>query len=170
MTSYQWIASALLIVSVAMVLHACYVANGKWLGGAMLFLAGNALLVAPGCSSIDMHTAPPFDWPALRVIVHKSGFMARRECDGAIGGCAVPDFCYKVCDVYLQVDSPAVEAHERAHCAGYDHPGDDTMKALWANYRRMDGPRLCSIWMGVANYCALWPEDMEQCSARLSAR
>lgn len=133
MIPHQWIAVALLIVSAA------------------------------GCSSIDRRTAPPADWPELRVVVHKSGFMAKQACDGTIGGCAVPNFCSRRCDVYLQFDSKAIEDHERAHCAGYDHPGDDTMKALWAGYKKMDGPRFCASRMGTANYCALWPEDKEQC-------
>src|SRR5262245_29198624 len=122
------------------------------------------LLLAAACSSIDTRTVPPSDWPALRVVVHKSGFMAKRECDGALGGCPVPDFCSKRCAVSLQFGLPGIETHERAHCAGYDHPGADTMRALWANYKQMGGPRLCSARLGVANYCALWPEDREQCA------
>jgi|SRR5688572_21524785 hypothetical protein len=139
----------------------------RWISAALMLLLA---LAAAGCYSIDRRAVPPVDWPELQVVVHKTGFMAKRECDGAIGGCAAPDFCSKRCDVYLQIDSPAIEAHERAHCAGYDHPGDDTMKALWANYKQMGGPRICSARKGIANYCALWPEDREQCAMKISER
>ena len=138
-------------------------ASHRWLSVCILLLLAS-------CSSIDRRAFPPDDWPALRVVVHQSGFMGKRECDGTLGGCAVPDFCSKRCDVYLQIDSRTIEAHERAHCAGYDHPGDDTMKSLWATYKRMHGPRVCSFRMGMSNYCALWPEDREQCSLRISER
>src|SRR5262245_37952816 len=93
---------------------------------AVFLVAALHSLAGAGCSSIDERAAPPPDWPELRVIVHRSGFMARQECNGTLGGCAVPDFCTKRCDIYLQLDHSAIEAHERAHCAGYDHPGDDT--------------------------------------------
>lgn len=142
--------------------------NGKRLRGTVLLLCFNALWAAAGCSTIDMRAGFPPDWPELRVVVHKSGFLGNRQCNGMIGGCAVPDFCSRRCDVFLQIDSPAIEAHERAHCAGYDHPGDDTMKALWANYQRMGGPAICSARLGIANYCALWPEDGKRC-ARVQA-
>jgi hypothetical protein len=163
MTFYRWL--SLLIASLAMIFRARCSSRSR-LSAVMLLMP----LAVAGCFSIDRRAGPPSDWPELRVVVHKSGFMAQRECDGAIGGCAVPDFCSKRCDVYLQIDSPAIEAHERAHCAGYDHPGDDTMKALWANYRQMRGPRFCSLRLGIANYCALWPDDSEHCGLRISER
>ena len=121
------------------------------------------VLALAGCSSIDRHAAPPADWPELRVVVHKSGFMAKRECDGAIGGCAAPNFCAKRCDIYLQIDSRAIETHERAHCAGYDHPGNDTMRAGWLRYRDGDQAAFCALRMGTANYCRLWSEDAKRC-------
>jgi hypothetical protein len=164
MTTYQWIAAGL---RAAIPLNT---ARTNWLRGAMLLLCSNVLLVAAGCSTIDKRAGAPPDWPKLRVVVHKSGFMSKQQCDGAIGGCAVPDFCSRRCDVYLQINSTAIEAHERAHCAGYDHPGDDTMKALWANYRQRGGPAICSARLGISNYCALWPEDREQCTLRVSGR
>lgn len=124
-----------------------------------------ALFALSGCNSINYDQRPPADWPELRVVIHKSGFMARQECNGTLGGCAVPNFCAKRCDVYLQVDSRAIEAHERAHCAGYDHPGDDTMRGLWEGYKwKGNGAALCALQMGTPNYCALWPEDKARCA------
>jgi hypothetical protein len=84
--------------------------------------------------------------------------MERRECDGMIFGCATPDFCVRRCNIYLQLDLPMIEAHERRHCAGFDHPGDDTMARAWADYKRMDGPGWCRFKMGDENYYRLWPE------------
>jgi hypothetical protein len=165
MTPYDWIAVALLIVSVVVVVHACRM-NGKWLGGVMLFMTFSVLLAVAGCASIDKSSAPPADWPELRIVIHRH--MNEQRCSGLIMGCTVPDFCERRCNVYLTSSSPWVEAHERSHCAGYDHPGDDTMKALWTSYKRMDGPRFCSLRMGIATYCRLWPEDREQCSDGLT--
>lgn len=106
------------------------------------------ILLISGCSTIDKRTLPPSDWPRLQVVVHKSGFMKVRECDGMIGGCTIPDFCNKRCNVYLQIDVGVIETHERAHCAGYDHPGDDTMKALWAKLQADGRAKILSSQAG----------------------
>lgn len=128
------------------------------------FVSWWILTSVTSCSSIDVARGAPSDWPELRVVVHKSGFMAKHECNGLIGGCATVDFCSKRCDIYLQIDSAAIEAHERKHCAGYDHPGDDTMRSAWERYRDGDLPGFCKLRMGEANYCALWGEDTLRCA------
>ncbi len=155
MTVYHGFAAALFVVALLALVWCAHTRGGKWVGWALLAVASLVLWMVAGCSTIDRRVAPPADWPELRVVIHQKGFMGKAECNGMIGGCSVPDFCLRRCNIYLQVDLPFVEAHERAHCAGYDHPGDDTMKRAWADYKRMDGPGFCRMRMGDANYCRL---------------
>jgi hypothetical protein len=103
------------------------------------------LLALVGCSSIDLSNKPPRDWPELEVRVHKEGFMAKRECDGFFGGCAVVDFCAKTCDIYLQWDFNFILEHEKLHCKGYDHYGEKTMRQGWADYKHMFGAEFCAL-------------------------
>jgi hypothetical protein len=110
-------------------------------------LACLALVAAAlaGCSSIDYHTPAPADWPDLMPIEHHVShaemrercmpFMAWYESPEA---CAIVQFVERRCDIWLSADFPPgadVIEHERAHCAGRDHPGDSTLRDAWRAYQ-----------------------------------
>jgi hypothetical protein len=107
-----------------------------------------------GCNTIDHRNPPPDDFPKdLRIVVHRPGvlgFVGVRECDGAIGGCTIADFCSEVCRIYLQLDLKWIEDHERSHCAGWDHSRESHMRDQWENYKLMDGPAFCMLRRGDA--------------------
>lgn len=107
------------------------------------FAAAIALLLG-ACSTIDEHTPPPLDWPALTVDVARVAHGEMRETCGRFTsvmaspeGCALLDFSARTCSIVLSRDFPsqAVERHEYLHCAGFDHPGESTLADLWRNYK-----------------------------------
>lgn len=131
------------------------------------------LLLLPACPTIDKSVPHPADFPTLEPRIRYVGYIEmQRKCGIPLLaslfvqclGLAEPDFCTKTCNVTLLSD--AVREHELWHCKGYDHPGETHMKDLWAAYKQMDGPRFCSLRMGLPNYCRKWPEDREQCGGK----
>ena len=117
---------------------------------------------------IDQSTRP-HDWPELKVVVHHINSAKADPCEGLLGGCAIPNFCMRRCDIYLQFDFAFIEEHERWHCKGYDHVGEHqgmgwpVMAVNWENYKLLDGPLMCHMQLGKTNYCRLWPEDKVRC-------
>ena len=94
-------------------------------------------LTLASCASIDYATPPPSDWPALRVIESVDQKAVHDYCGMgipliySIEGCTVVDFDRRTCTIYLADGATWVRTHERAHCAGYDHPSDDTLREHW---------------------------------------
>lgn len=122
-----------------------------------------ALALLSACSSIDHQRGAPADWPQLHVVVHREGFM---PCEPLLSGCAVADFCTRRCDVYLRVAVPGLEAHERAHCAGLDHPGESTMAAAWAAYKTHGGAALCDARHAAQQLLSGYPRQTDAPAVR----
>ena len=84
-------------------------------------------------------------WPELQVVEHHVPSAQMRErCMKYVGpgmlpeACAEFDLANRRCDIWVSSDFPVpkiVMKHERMHCAGYDHIGDDNMRSLLARYR-----------------------------------
>jgi hypothetical protein len=93
-------------------------------------------------SGIDYSKSPPVDFPTLAIReVYDTPEMVTRKCAalGSYGSlaCATPDFGEGVCTIYLPRDPPQwMVTHERAHCAGYDHHGDDIIRKDWEVYKK----------------------------------
>lgn len=103
------------------------------------------------CASIDTHRVPPADWPQLAVrIVTQELRQVQRTCrndfwpQNQVNACAIADFAHRTCYIYTWTDDAAVLEHERAHCAGYDHPGESGMRDAWTNHQRARGARSAS--------------------------
>ena len=111
-----------------------------------------ALLIS-GCATVALQemTTPPADWPALRVIEHRTPFVERTTaCGGSVGrtivalflpipvplGCAFVDFAKGTCDVWLPEEpDDTIDPHELAHCRGSDHPGKTYFRDLWEKFK-----------------------------------
>lgn len=101
------------------------------------------LLLLAGCATIDIHSPPPKDWPKLTVIVQDVPFdVLQRTCgikNETVLACAIPDFDEKKCRIYVWMDTKEIMDHERLHCEGYDHPGENTMRAEWKKWKEQHG-------------------------------
>ena len=108
-------------------------------GSVVVYLA---LLV--GCTAINVHDAPPKDWPKLTVGVKKVGFW---ELQGICGGgfwqqkfaCPLINFNDRTClIVYAADDETAIYAieHEEKHCKGHDHIGSSLLRDAWSEWKR----------------------------------
>ena len=112
------------------------------------------LLLLTGCATftVDELTAPPADWPTLKVIEHRLPFSERTEaCGGSTGrtiaaifipGIAIPVGCTRIyfakgeCHIWIPEEpEDEIEPHELAHCAGRDHPGRSFFRDLWERYK-----------------------------------
>jgi hypothetical protein len=97
-----------------------------------------AVALAAGCATLD-HT-PVDGWPELEIVEHRVPHAEMRErCSRYVGfgmspeACAEFDFVERKCHVWLSADFPPqrfIVAHERQHCAGYDHAGSSAMARL----------------------------------------
>jgi hypothetical protein len=116
----------------------------KWRDDLILLAVLIALaLFATGCASIGHERVE--GWPQLEIVEHYvAHHEMRNRCSlyAALGSspeaCAVFSFSTARCDIWLSADFPPasyVVAHERQHCAGYSHIGDNSMKSMLANYR-----------------------------------
>lgn len=113
-----------------------------------LSFAALSLAFLAGCATtIDMTRPPPVDWPKLEIKVAKvTEQQARMLCPRAdvvlyTNACTILAFAHGACYVYLASSDPEVLDHERKHCLGYDHPGESTMRDLWAMYKRTQSVR-----------------------------
>ena len=105
--------------------------------------AGLALGLLAGCAGMG----PAIEgWPQLTVYEHHVPHAEMRErCArySAFGSpplsCAEVSFAERRCDIWFSADFPPsayVQRHERLHCAGHDHEGDDTLRSALAGHRR----------------------------------
>jgi hypothetical protein len=94
---------------------------------------------------IDFSSAPPEDWPKLdeRLTELDDLETVRRFCNvrknfpsTPIKGCAVVSFEYQLCMIYIVKGDQEGLEHERAHCQGYNHVGENgkTEKA-WEQWK-----------------------------------
>ena len=107
------------------------------------------VLFLGACTTIDAHKAPDVDFPTLNIIEHHvGGDVVLQQCykyvplwlkllGGIPEGCAEVYFDLNECHIWVRSDfpSPSVLEHERLHCKGYDHPGDDTINKAWLQYK-----------------------------------
>lgn len=100
------------------------------------------MLFLSGCASIDYDRGPAADWPALEIRIIKQDFkQVQRTCRNdfwpaqQVNGCAIFEFAALICHIYTWTDDRRVIEHERAHCAGYDHPGSSAMRDAWARFK-----------------------------------
>lgn len=110
----------------------------------VLLLAGCA--TAETYTQIDYSRAPSADWPKLREIVYDVPAVKLREyCKGtptvgpSLVACTGYNFLEGWCAIFLVEAHPnraALLAHERAHCAGYDHPGETFTRDAWERHKQ----------------------------------
>lgn len=100
-----------------------------------LFAAIITLLVFGGCSTID-HTRPPSaEWPALKETVVVSEDAVRAHCKAHWIACAHVNLYKLTCIIYTPSLASWIMDHERAHCRGYDHPGETTFRDHFEQWR-----------------------------------
>lgn len=95
-------------------------------------------LLLSACTTPIEHVAVA-GWPVLEVREHVvANTVMRDRCAQyapvgvATMGCAEINIPARTCDIFLSADFPSAAnaAHERLHCAGYDHPGGTFLKGL----------------------------------------
>jgi hypothetical protein len=104
--------------------------------------AGVALVavLGAGCSVIGHEKVE--GWPQLQIVEHYVPHAEMRErCARYVGfgampiACAEFDFSSARCHIWYSAPQPAVMGHERLHCLGYDHAGDDAMRRMLQRHR-----------------------------------
>lgn len=107
------------------------------------------LLLAVGCTTISPeHKDAPAGWPELKVTENVVGTadmvskcyatlsLPMKLLGGIPMACAWVDLCAGTCSIYVTAWSPeGVLDHERLHCKGHDHLGDDTMVRVFNAFR-----------------------------------
>jgi len=104
-----------------------------------------ALGLTFGCTTIDMHTPPPPDWPDLEVLEHFVPHATMRDrCAKYTSWYASAEACMEVnfaagtCELWFSADFPPQQfilEHERLHCTGLDHEGGPVLATAWALYK-----------------------------------
>jgi len=83
-------------------------------------------------------------WPQLQVLVHYVPHSQMRDrCSKYVSffmspeACAEFDFAAKRCDLWFSADFPvtaSVIEHEKKHCLGYEHAGENGLRELLSQY------------------------------------
>jgi hypothetical protein len=83
-------------------------------------------------------------WPEMQVVEHHVSHREMRDrCMQYVGfgtspeACAEFDFSALRCDIWLSADFPPpafIVEHERQHCLGYEHVGEDGLSVAWNQY------------------------------------
>jgi hypothetical protein len=107
-----------------------------------------ASILLAGCVGIDTHKAPPQNWPSVVVVEHRvSTLEMLSHCYQYVplvlkllGGiplaCAEIDLNKLECDIWLTGwSSQDTVEHERLHCTGHDHYGDDTLEQIYNTWK-----------------------------------
>jgi hypothetical protein len=112
---------------------------------AALVAAAAAGAAAAGCAGIGHEKVA--GWPRLVVVEHYVPHAEMRSrCSRYVVrfgarplACAQFDFAAGRCDIWYSAElgrRPDLIEHERLHCAGYDHPGEQAMKRMLAAWHR----------------------------------
>lgn len=104
-----------------------------------------ALLTASGCTTlvpIDQHQPPAADWPALTErVVYIEASSLPAQCGKAwpaIRGCSQISFELNTCRIYLADRTEELLVHERLHCKGFDHAGqENSLARAWERFKRI---------------------------------
>lgn len=116
----------------------------KWARGMLAIVAlVVAVVILTGCA-VNAHERVE-GWPALEPVQHyvahnemRNRCMLYMRLGQSPEACAEFNFSAARCDIWLSADFPPssyVVAHERQHCAGWDHVGSTSMKNILATYR-----------------------------------
>ena len=115
--------------------------------GALLVTAF-AVFAAAGCASggLELSHEKVAGWPALRVYEHYvphaemqarcARYVARYGAQAL--ACAEFKFSEGRCDIWYSRElgtQPELVRHERLHCAGYDHRGEEAMAKMLAAWK-----------------------------------
>ena len=103
---------------------------------------GLILALLMGCTTIDPENRVQ-GWPQLTVVEHYVPVaQMRARCDKYAGAFMLPLACAEFfldrgeCHLWFdETPHPSVVQHERLHCLGYGHPGDDTMHKMFADWK-----------------------------------
>lgn len=94
-------------------------------------------LLLPACAMLSEERVP--GWPELRIVEHYVPHAEMRDrcarfvAFGLSEACATFDLEARRCDLWFSADFPPqafIVRHERLHCGGYDHAGEDSLKRL----------------------------------------
>ena len=112
------------------------------LRGVLFAVAVAMFLTLLGCTTIDPENRVQ-GWPQLTVVEHYvPAAQMRARCDRYAGAFMLPLACAEFfldrgeCHLWFDENPhPSVVQHERMHCLGYGHPGDDTMHKIFADWK-----------------------------------
>ena len=101
------------------------------------------LLVLPGCTVMGHERVE--GWPHLEIVEHYVPHAEMRDrCaryapwGTVVEACAEFDFIWRKCHLWFSADFPPqrfIVEHERRHCLGDQHIGDDSMARYLARWR-----------------------------------
>ena len=101
------------------------------------------VLALAGCTSIGHGRVG--DWPELKIVEHYVPHAEMRDrCGKYVSAVSSPEACAEFrfaesrCDIWYSRDflpSRAVLAHERGHCNGIDHGGEESMQGMLSAWR-----------------------------------
>lgn len=112
---------------------------------------GIYLSLLVGCTAINVHDAPPKDWPKLERKTVKLGFYDLQvACGGSAlmlmlgayySACAWVNFDTMTCTTFYAGDDDdeyviLAKEHEDTHCLGYDHIGSSMFADYWASWKQ----------------------------------
>lgn len=96
------------------------------------------LVLLPGCTTVGHERVA--GWPALEIVEHHvPHHVMRARCAPYapplmnVEACAQFDFATARCHIWFSADFPPPQAfidHERLHCQGYDHVGEQVMARM----------------------------------------
>ena len=97
-----------------------------------------------GCTTIDSHERVE-GWPKLEIVEHYVPHAEMRDrCVKYVGfgmspeACAEFDLVARKCHIWFSADFPptrAIVEHERLHCRGFEHIGENAMSGFLAAWR-----------------------------------
>lgn len=97
---------------------------------------------------------PVQGWPKLQVFEHYVPHHVMRErCAKYVGFGMTPEACAEFnlatrrCDLWFSADfppQPFIVQHEREHCLGYEHAGENDLRNMLARYRASLGEESAS--------------------------
>ena len=102
-------------------------------------------LALSACAGIDYSKAPPVGWPELDIVVIaqnlkevqvtcRNDFLPKVQ----IRACAQANFSSGICRIFTSnPDNIDLMEHEKAHCRGYDHPYESSIRDGFQSYQNM---------------------------------
>jgi hypothetical protein len=120
--------------------------------------AALALMSAIAAACTVIAGDPVVGWPDLQMVEHHVPHQQMQErCSRYVGfgmmpeACAEFDFAAQRCDMWFSADFPPaayVLEHERQHCRGYEHAGENELHEILARYLAALQPDISSASQG----------------------